>query len=173
MAWRGADLSDGSYAAQRSRVRIFYDHVMNHKVSYSLTLTVALCGEIVLSERGFLPVLYEGLFLALAPQLVVQELQSTERGEFLPSLSMISLLQASQPPHSRVLFFFCLESLFLSPNLYLELISESVPKISSPTRGAAIQLIYINKWGLLGGHSHIKRLAHDTSSDLFALQILW
>jgi hypothetical protein len=50
----------------------------------------------MLHERGLLPVLYEGLFLALAHQLAAQGLQSTERGEFLHSPSMMSLLEASQ-----------------------------------------------------------------------------
>jgi hypothetical protein len=80
----------------------------------------------VLSERGLLPVLYEGLFLALAPQLVVQELQSTERGEFLPSLSMISLLEASQLPIAGCSFSFLSRVPVSITKLYiLQLISES------------------------------------------------
>jgi len=52
----------------------------------------------MLLERGLPPVLYEGLFLALASQLVAQRWQSpTERGEFLPSLSVMSLPEASRP----------------------------------------------------------------------------
>jgi hypothetical protein len=121
---RGVGLTRTEVRSAAENDCIFYDHVMNHKLSYFLTLLVAFCGEIVLSERGLLPILYEGLFLALAPQLVVQELQSTERGEFFPSLSMISLLEASQLPHSMVLFFFCLESLFHQTYIS-QLISES------------------------------------------------
>jgi len=67
----------------------------------------------MLPERGLLPVLYEGLFLALAHQLAAQGLQSTERGEFLPSPSMMSLQEASQ---QGALFF---SSQFPYPTLYL------------------------------------------------------
>ena len=69
----------------------------------------------MLPERGLLPVLYEGLFLALASQLAAQGLQSTERGEFAPftqrDVSSGNLIVRS--------FFSWLESLFPSPNLYL------------------------------------------------------
>jgi hypothetical protein len=73
-----------------------------------------LPAETMLHERGLLPVLYEGLFLALAHQLAAQGLQSTERGEFLHSPSMMSLLEASQ---QGALFF--LPSLHIYPILYL------------------------------------------------------
>jgi hypothetical protein len=68
----------------------------------TMTRTLSSRGETMLHERGLLPILYEGLFLALALQLAAQGLQSTERGEFLHSPSMISLPEASQ----QVLSFF-------------------------------------------------------------------
>jgi hypothetical protein len=134
VAWRRADLGRKlRSAAQQSTTVYFYDHVMNHKVS---SFIVAFCGETVLSERGLLPILYEGLFLALAPQLVVQELRSTERGEFLPSLGMISLLVASQPPHSSALFFFVSSPCFYHQTYISQLISESqkLPRLPEELR---------------------------------------
>jgi hypothetical protein len=170
----------GRARADSSVVRVHayhYDYIFyGHSVLF-FTLTASCFQYSYVSverpcypERGLLPVLYEGLFPALATQLVAQGLQSTERGEFLPSSSMMSLLEASQ--QGAPLFFF-LSRLPSSHNQTSISQLIGISKIFSPNRGAAIQLVYINKWGLLGGHSHIKRPAHDTSSDLFTLQILW